>query len=85
MTKNKGKGVLPVPDIGTKVLDNTTPFLCSSIVSIWTTLARSKERKDHIFQQYKYTRNVPVFSNTGTFQYLGPQVYFFQIKFLCIF
>ena len=27
--------------------------------------------------QYWYTRNVPVFTNTGTFQYLGPEVYFF--------
>ena len=28
--------------------------------------------------QYWYTRNVPVFTNTGTFQYLGPEVYFFR-------
>ena len=28
-----GKSKLQVPDTGTRVLDNTTPFLCSSIVS----------------------------------------------------
>ena len=48
--------------------------LCSRIVSFWITLARSKENKYHIFWQY--CRNVPVFTNTGTFQYVGPQVYF---------
>ena len=53
-------------------------FLRSSIVSFWITPARSKERKYHNFRQYWYTRNVPVFTNTGTFQYLGPEVYFFQ-------
>ena len=56
----------------------TRPFLCSSIVSFWITLACSKECKDHIFGQYWYTKNVPVLTNTGTFQYLGPEVYFFQ-------
>ena len=50
----------------------------SSIVSFWITLAHSKEHKYHIFRQYWYTRNVPLFTNTGTFQYLGPQVYFFR-------
>ena len=64
--------------------DNTRPFLCSSIVSFWITPARSKERKYHIFKQYWYTRNVPVFTNTGMFQYLGPEVYFFQINTLSV-
>ena len=44
------------------------------------TTTRSKERKYHTSRQYWYTRNVPVFTNTGTFQYLGPEVYFF-LKF----
>ena len=73
-----GKSILQVPDTGTRVLDNTRPFLCSSIVSFWITLACSKERKYHIFGQYWYTKNVPVLTNTGTFQYLGPEVYFFR-------
>ena len=77
--KWKGKSILQVPDTGTRVLDNTRPFLRSSIVSFWITPARSKERKYHIFRQYWYTRNVPVFTNTGTFQYLGPEVYFFPV------
>ena len=81
---NFGKSILQVPDTGTRVLDNTRPFLRSSIESFWITPACSKERKYHIFKQYWYTRNVPVFINTGTFQYLGPQVYFFH-NFLCIF
>ena len=76
----KGKSILQVPDTGTRVLDNTIPFLCSSIVSFWITLACSKERKYHIFGQYWYTKNVPVLTNTGTFQYLGPEVYFFLQK-----
>ena len=46
-------------------------------VSFWMTPARSKWRKYHIFRQYWYTKNVPVFTNTGTFQYLGREVYFF--------
>ena len=29
------------PRYGTQVLDNTRPFLCSSIVSFWITAARS--------------------------------------------
>ena len=58
-------------------------FLHSGIVSFWLTPACSKERKYNIFRQYWNTRNVPVFTNTGTFQYLEPEVYFFQ-KFLCI-
>ena len=66
-------------DTGTRVLDNTTPILCSSIASFWITPAGSKERKYHIFRQYWYTKNVPVFTNTGTFKYLGPEVYFFLI------
>ena len=72
-----GKSILQVPDTGTRVLDNTKPFLSSSIVSLWITTAHSKERKYHIFRQYWYTKSVPVFTNTGTFQYLGPEVYFF--------
>ena len=76
-----GKSILQVPDTGTRVLDNTTPFLCSSIVSFWITLACSKERKYHIFGRYWYTLNVPVLVNTGTFQYLGPEVYFFLFFF----
>ena len=76
--KKTGKSILQVPDTGTWVLDNARPFLCSSIVSSWITAARSKERKYHIFRQYWYTKNVPVFTNTGTFQYLGPEVYFFR-------
>ena len=64
-------------DTGTRVLDNTRPFLRSSIVSFWITPAHSKEHKYHIFRQYWYTRNVPVFANTGTCQYLGPEVCFF--------
>ena len=74
-----GKSILQVPDTGTWVLGNTTPFLRSSIVSFWITPARSKEREYHIFRQYWYTRNVPVFTNTGTLQYLGPEVYFFPL------
>ena len=70
--KVKGKSILQVPDTGTWVLDNTRPFLCSSIVGFWITLARSKKAYIyHIFRQYWYTKNVPVFTNTGTFQYLG--------------
>ena len=77
----QGKSILQVPDTGTRVLDNTRPFLHSSIVSFWITLACSKERKYHIFGQYRYTKNVPVLINTGTFQYLGPEVYFFRIQY----
>ena len=77
-----GKSILQVPDTGTRVLDNTRQFLCSSIVSFWITLACSKERKYHIFGQYWYTKNVPVLTNTGTFQYLGPEVYFFRRLFI---
>ena len=75
---NIGKSILQVPDTGTRVLVNTRLFLRSSIVSFWITPARSNERKYHIFSRYWYTRNVPIFTNTGTFQYLGPEVYFFQ-------
>ena len=31
-----------------------------------------------LMPEYWYTRNVPVLTNTGTFQYLGPEVYFFS-------
>ena len=72
-----GKSMLQVPDTDTRVLANTRPFLRSSIVSFWITAARSKECKYHVFRQYWYAKNVPVFTNTGTFQYLGPEVYFF--------
>ena len=41
---------------------------------------RSEERKYHIFGQYWYTRNVPVFTNTGMFQYLGSEVHLFPQK-----
>ena len=81
-TNFSGKSILQVPDTGTRVLDNTRPFLCSSIVSLWIILACSKERKDHIFGQYWHTKNVPVLTNTGTFQYLGPEVYFFHFSFI---
>ena len=77
-----GKSILQVPDTGTWVLDNTRSFLCSSILSFWITLACSKECKYHIFGQYWYTRNVPVLTNTGMFQYLGLEVYFFPFT-LC--
>ena len=73
-----GKSIPQVPDTGTRVLDNTRPFLCSSIVSFWITPAHSKECKYHFFKQYRYTKNVPVFANTGTFQCLGLEVYFFR-------
>ena len=76
-----GKGILQVPDTGTRVLGNTGPFLSSSIVCFWIPAARSKECKYHIFDQYWYTKNDPVFTNTGTFQYLGPEVYFFPAFF----
>ena len=74
-----GKSILQVPDTGTRVLDNTRPFLRSSIESFWITPACSKERKYHIFRQYWYTRNVPVFINTGKFQYLGPQDFEYEV------
>ena len=73
------KSILQVPDTSTRVLDNTRPLLRSSIVSFWIMPTCSKERKYHIFRQYLYTRNVPVFTNTGTFQYLGPEVYLFLL------
>ena len=73
------KSVLQVPDTGTRVLDNTRPFWHSSIVCFWMPPVRSKECKYHIFGQYSYTRNVPVFANTGTSQYLGPEVYIFPL------
>ena len=57
-TSRLGKSILQVPDTGTRVLDNTRPFLCSSIVSFWITPAHSKERKYHIFRQYWNTKNV---------------------------
>ena len=73
---NFGKSKLQVPDTGTRVLDNTRPFWPSSIFCFWMPPARSKERKYHNSGQYWYTGNVSVFTNTGTFQYLGPEVYF---------
>ena len=80
LQKKQGKSIVQVSDTGTRVLDNTRPFLCSSIVSFWITLACSEECKYHIFGQYWYTKTVPVLTNTGTFQYLGPEVYFFQSR-----
>ena len=77
------KSVLQVPDTGTQVLDNTRPFWCSSIVCFWMQPARSKERKYYIFRQYWYTRNVPVNTNTGMFQYLEPEVYFSLFSNTC--
>ena len=65
------KSQILVHEYHAQVLDNTKP-------SLWITPAHSKERKYHIFRQYWYTRNVPVFTNTGTVQYLGPKVYFFH-------
>ena len=78
-SKQYWNGILQVPDTGTRLLDNTKPFLSSSIVSFWITPAHYKECKYYIFRQYWYTKSVPVFTNTGTgtFQYLGPEVYFF--------
>ena len=50
------KSILEVPNTGTRVLDNTRPFLCSSTVSFWIPPALSKEeRKYHIFRKYWYT------------------------------
>ena len=79
-TGTQGKSILQVPDTGTRVLDNTRPFLRSSIVSFWITPAGSKECKYHIFRQYWYTKNVLVFTNNGRFQYLGREVYFFRTQ-----
>ena len=53
-------------------------FLRSSVVCSWLTLTHSKELKYRIFRQYWYVRNVPVFTNTGTYQYLGPKVHTFS-------
>ena len=55
----------------------TRQFWCSSIICFWMPSRHSKEHKYNIFRQYCYTRNVPVFTNTGTFQYLEPEVYVF--------
>ena len=74
-----GKSVLQFPDTGTLALDNTRPLWHSSIVCFWMPPARSKERKYRILGQYWYTRYAPVFTNTGTFQYLGPKVYIILI------
>ena len=69
-----GKSVLQVPETGTHVLDNTRQFyfLCSIIVSFWTTQVL-KNVNITFFGQYGYTRNVPVY-NTGPFQNLGHKV-----------
>ena len=48
----------------------TRPRVCSSFVSFWIILAHANEYEYHIFGQYWYTRNVPVFTKTRTFQYL---------------
>ena len=44
LVKKVEKVYFQVPDTGTRVLDNTRPFLCSSILSFWIILACSKER-----------------------------------------
>ena len=67
-----GKSVLQVRDTGTRVLDNTRSFWGSNIVCFWMPPARSKEHKYHIFRQNWYTRNVPVFTNTGSFHANSP-------------
>ena len=74
-TDSFGKSVLQGPDTGTWVLDNTRPLLRSSILNFWMPPAHSKECKYHIFRWYWYTKNVPVLTSTGTFHYLGPEVY----------
>ena len=52
--KQMGKSVLQVPDTGTRVLDNTRPFLHSSIVCFWMPPARLKNV------------NITFSGNTGT-------------------
>ena len=57
-----GKSILQVPDTGTRVLDNTKPFLRSSIVSFWMT------QYQHVLKDV----NITFSGNTGTpemFQY----------------
>ena len=44
LVRMDGKSILQIPDTGAQVLDNTTPFLRSSIVSFWITPAHCKER-----------------------------------------
>ena len=61
-------------------MDNTKPFLHYSIMNFWIIQALSKEQKYHILRKYWYTRNVPVFTNTGAFQYLEPK-YTFSLSF----
>ena len=56
-------------------------YLCSSIVSYQTILSCSRPYKyPKIAQYWWYTTNVPLLSNTGTFQFLilGFEVYFFH-------
>ena len=80
------KSILQVPDTGTRILDNNKPFWRPNIVCFWIPPTCSKECKYYIFGQYWYTRNVPVFTDTGTFKYLGPEVYFFRFcLFVCLF
>ena len=53
------KSKLQLPDTGTRVLDNTRPFLHSSIVSFWITPARSKECKYHILRCSDRASGIP--------------------------
>ena len=76
-----GKSILQVPDTCTRGFGNTRPRWHSIIVCFWMPPARCKECKYHIYGQYWYKKNVPVFTNTGTFQYLGPEVYFSPLTF----
>ena len=65
----------------TQVQDNTRPFLHSSIMNFWIILvALSDVREYHIFEQNLYTRNVPVFTDTGMFLNPGPEVYLLQYR-----
>ena len=70
-----------VLDTGIQVLVNTGPFLNFSIVCFRIAPAHSSGWKFHVFKQYWYTRNFPVFSNTAMFQYLLPDVDFFSFFF----
>ena len=69
-----------VPDSDIQVLDNTVPFLHSSSVSFWIKL-RLQEHQYHFFRQYWFTRNVPVFTNLGTFQFIWDLKYTFSYIF----
>ena len=67
---NWGKCVSQVLDIATRILDNARPFLPSSIELLYNTTTSITIT----FLDKTYTpKNVPVFTNTGTLQYLGPR------------